>query len=74
MIANLIARLLIPRLSKVDPKTLKKIKLALNDFDARSKKWKSEIEPKESLGEMCDRVANAPEAYDEEQESHFPHK
>lgn len=42
MIANLLARLLLPRLRNVHPRTLRKLKAGLDAFNARTAKWKIE--------------------------------
>lgn len=39
-IANLLARLLLPRLRSLDPKTLRKLKTELDGFNARTGRWK----------------------------------
>ena len=42
MIANLLARLLLPRLRNVHPKTLRRLKSALDQFNARTAQWKAD--------------------------------
>ena len=41
MIANLLARFLLPRLRNVEPRTLRKLKSELDSFNARTAQWKA---------------------------------
>lgn len=44
MIANLLARLLLPRLRDVDTRTLRKFKAALGSFNAHTARWRTPSE------------------------------
>jgi hypothetical protein len=41
MIANLLARLLLPRLRAVNPRTLRRMKSELDAFNARTSQWRA---------------------------------
>lgn len=41
MLSNLLARLLLPRLRNVHPKTLRRFKAELDAFNARTQQWRA---------------------------------